>query len=203
MCRVRGRDVAAIGPTQGGPPAWNTYFAVENADDAVARIDKAGGTVVAPPMDVFTFGRMAVAQDPTGGFFSVWQAGEHIGASIVNEPNALCWNELNARDVEKALDFYTKVFGFGVQSNDSAGFAYHEVQVGGKTVGGAMEMPPGVPAEVPTYWMPYFAVDDCDAAMAKVGKLGGGTMTEPMDIPAGRFGVVRDPYGAVFGVIKM
>ncbi len=37
---------------------------------------------------------MAVVQDPTGAFFSIWQAKGSIGAEIVNEPGTLCWNEL-------------------------------------------------------------------------------------------------------------
>src|SRR5262245_56365241 len=100
MCSVRGKQVCAIGPAMGGgPPAWNTYFAVANVDETVKRITAAGGTVVAEPMDVFDAGRMAVAQDPTGGFFSIWQAGQTIGAQLVNEPGCLAWNELSSRDI--------------------------------------------------------------------------------------------------------
>jgi predicted enzyme related to lactoylglutathione lyase len=204
MCKLQGHDVCAIGPNQGGGPnAWNTYFAVEQVDDAVKRITDAGGSVVAGPMDVFTAGRMAVAQDPTGGFFSVWQAGEHIGATLVNEPNTLTWNELDARDLDKALAFYKEVFGFAVQTSEQGGMQYSEVKIGDRTVAGAMTMPPMVPPEVPTNWMTYFAVDDTDAKLARIGALGGGTIAEPMDIPAGRFAVAHDPFGAVFGIIKM
>ena len=52
-------------------------------------------------------------------------------------------------------------------------------------------------------WMVYFAVDDADAAVARVTELGGAVMMGPMDIEPGRFAVVSDPSGAVFSVMKM
>jgi uncharacterized protein len=59
------------------------------------------------------------------------------------------------------------------------------------------------PAEAPAHWATYFAVDDCDATLARAGELGGEAVAQPMDIPAGRFAVVRDPQGAVFGVFAL
>jgi predicted enzyme related to lactoylglutathione lyase len=52
--------------------------------------------------------------------------------------------------------------------------------------------------------MPYFQVEDCDAAAAKAAKLGGSVCVQPTDIPTiGRFAVLQDPTGATFSVIKM
>ncbi len=48
--------------------------------------------MIAPPFDVMDAGRMAVIQDPQGGFLLIWEPKEHIGASIVNAQGALSWN---------------------------------------------------------------------------------------------------------------
>lgn len=201
MCQVDGKSVAAIGPAMNpGPPAWTTYITVADADLTAKEITAAGGAIVVPPMDVMDVGRMAVATDPTGGFFSIWQPRAHIGAEIVNEPNTLCWNELNTRDVETAISFYEKVFGYTVQRSAE----YNELQLDGKTVAGCMPMPEGVPAEVPTHWLVYFAVADTDAAAARAAELGATVIMPAMDIPdVGRFAVLSDPQGAVFAVITM
>ena len=201
MCLLRGKPVAAIGPAMNpGPPAWTTYITVASVDDTAAKITAAGGQVVAPPMDVMTAGRMAVASDPTGAFFSIWQAGESIGAEIVNEPGSLCWNELNTRDVDGALAFYEQVFGLGAQRGD----AYNEFMLGDKVVGGCMPMPPMIPAEVPAHWLAYFAVSDIDASTAKAKTLGGMAMVEGMEAPdVGRFSVLGDTQGAVFAIIQL
>jgi predicted enzyme related to lactoylglutathione lyase len=66
-----------------------------------------------------------------------------------------------------------------------------------------MDMPPMVPAEVPSHWLVYFAVDDTDASVAKAQELGGSVRMPPMDVPVGRFAVVADPQGATFAVIRM
>lgn len=52
------------------PSHWNTYFAVVDADQTVARATDAGGTVMTPPFDS-PFGRMAVLRDPQGAHFSI------------------------------------------------------------------------------------------------------------------------------------
>src|SRR5690348_6408667 len=80
MFRKDGKVVAGVGPQQSpGPPFWSTYVSVANADDTAAKVKANGGQVIMDPMDVMSAGRMAVFQDPTGAFFSIWQPGETKG----------------------------------------------------------------------------------------------------------------------------
>ena len=85
MYTLRGKSVAAGSPpppgAEGAPPQWTTYLASDDVDETAGRIRDAGGTVLMEPFDVFDSGRMAIAQDPTGATFGIWQAGTHIGAS--------------------------------------------------------------------------------------------------------------------------
>jgi len=63
--------------------------------------------------------------------------------------------------------------------------------------------PAGMPAYIPSYWMPYFQVANTDAAVAKVQQLGGKVMVPATDIPkTGRFSIVNDPQGAMFAVFE-
>ena len=121
----------------------------------------------------------------------------------MNEPGALCWNELQSRDVEGSKSFYGDAFGWEAVTHSDGPMPYTEFQVGGQSIAGMMDMPPGVPAEVPTFWMMYFAVDDADATVAKAQQLGAQVLMPAMDIPVGRFAVLADPQGATFAVIKM
>ena len=198
-----GLMIAGYGPQQSpGPPYWSTYVAVDDADDVTKRVEAAGGNVVVPPMDVMTAGRMAVYQDPEGSFFAVWQAGEHRGAQLVNEPGALCWNELNTRDLDQAERFYREVFGW--ETVRSAGdMTYLEAKVGGESVAGMLPMPPMVPEQVPSHWLVYFAVADVDATVAHAQELGGSLLAGPMEVPVGRFAVLSDPQGAAFAAIRL
>jgi predicted enzyme related to lactoylglutathione lyase len=204
MFTLRGKQVAGLGPLmgEGQPPAWSTYVAVEDADKTAEAVRGAGGQVLVGPMDVMSAGRMAVFMDSAGAAVSVWQAREHTGAELANEPGTFCWNELDTRDLAAARAFYPAVFGWTIHDAGIDGMEYYEIKRGDATVGGMMPMPPAVPAQVPSNWLTYFAVDDTDAAVAKIKDLGGAVMAEPMDIPAGRFAVVTGPHGEAFGIIK-
>jgi uncharacterized protein len=196
----KGKNVAGLGPQQNpGPPYWSTYIATTDADAVAENVKAAGGMVLVEPMDVMDVGRMAVFADPTGAVFSVWQAGAHPGAGLVNEPGSFCWSELATRDLDTAKAFYTQVFGWGVGGVPE----YVEFQVDGRTIAGMMPMPDMVPDEVPPYWGVYFAVDDCEAATAKAVGLGGTHIVGPMDVEVGRFSVLTDDQGATFAVIKL
>ena len=197
-----GQMVAGYGPQQNpGPPFWSVYFAVTDADEATKKVEAAGGTVIMAPMDVMGAGHMAVYQDPAGAFFSVWQPGEHKGAELIRETGSVAWVELNTRDVETAKGFYPKVFGWTVQTHEGA-MPYHEWQQGSESIGGMMDMPPMVPAEVPPHWLVYFAVDSVDESATRAGELGANVVAGPMDYPGGRFAVVVDPKGAAFGLMQ-
>jgi predicted enzyme related to lactoylglutathione lyase len=205
MARLEGHDVCGIGPMQGGmehPPVWTTYLASGDAEATSDAIARAGGTIFAPTMDVMDFGRMAIAQDPTGGAFGVWEAKSHIGYSIANETNTVVWNELMTRDYSAALEFYAAVFSYSYTDLGADGFKYSTIEVSGNTVGGLGELPEMVPAEVPPHWRTYFAVEDCDAVVERVRSLGGSVIRPPADMPYGRHADVADPQGAVFSLIK-
>jgi len=196
--------VAGYGPQmQPGPTFWTTYVSVEDAEETAQRVEKAGGKVVVPPMDVMGAGRMAVFQDQQGAFISAWQPMEHKGAQVVNEPGSMSWNELNTRDVDGSKAFYSEVFGWEPVTQGDGAHTYTEWKLDGESVGGMMPMPPMVPAEVPPHWLVYFAVDDTDAAVAKVKELGGSVMLPPTDVEPGRLSVVADDKGAAFAVIKL
>jgi len=205
MLTLDGKNVAGLGPLQNEqqPVAWTTYVATDDADAAAARIQEAGGMVLMPPMDVMGAGRLAVAADPTGAVFGMWQADQMIGADVVNEPGSFCWNELMTRDTDAAIAFYEHVFGWKADTQPYGDTAYTQFQLGGRSIAGMMPMGDDFPAEVPANWLVYFAVADCDAAVATAQGAGGAVATPPMDISVGRFSVLTDPNGAVFAVIAL
>ena len=205
LAKLGGSDAAGIGPKQdpNAPTAWSLYIGTEDVDDLARRVTANGGSVAAPPFDVGDQGRMAVFIDPAGAFISAWQ-GTRMGGFQTDAPNSFGWAELNARGVDNALPFYTTVFGWTVKTSPMGEGQpdYNEFQIGDKSVAGAWEMNPMVPAEVPSYWQVYFAVDDVDAAFKKALELGGRELNAPMEYPGGKFAIVADPQGASFGLLK-
>jgi predicted enzyme related to lactoylglutathione lyase len=204
MCRLRGKPVAGLGPQQqpGVPPYWTTYISVSDVENTTQAVRDAGGQVFVEPMEIMDAGRMAVFADSTGAPVSAWQPNQHIGSALVNETGTVCWNELNTRAPDKAKQFYADVFRWGAQDQQMDSMTYTEWKNGDRTVAGMMVMDERWPADVPSHWMTYFAVDDADASAAMVSDRGGSVLVPPTDIPPGRFSVVQDPHGASFGIIK-
>lgn len=204
--KTAGRIAAGVGPLQSEqqPTVWQVYIGTADAEATAAKVQAAGGSVIAPPFDVGPIGKMAVFQDPSGAFVSIWQSSQMPGVEIQEAPNSLSWAELNARGLDKAKPFYKAVFGWDAKTSDSGGgMEYTEWQLGGKSVGGAMEMMPMVPAEVPSYWLVYFGTDDVDGTTAKAKELGGQVLLEPTDFPGGRSSVLMDPQGASFALVSI
>jgi predicted enzyme related to lactoylglutathione lyase len=187
----------------GVPPNWASYVSVEDVDATAARAAELGGTVHAQPFDVMELGRMAVIQDPTGAIFGTWQPKENIGAQRVNEPGCWCWNELQTHDPEAAKAFYGELFGWSFEPIDTGGGPeMSQVKNAADWRIANMTRTGDQQGDVPPHWLVYFAFESCDDAVAKTGERGGGILFGPLDIPVGRFAVLRDPQGAAFGVLS-
>lgn len=202
MAKLDGQNAAALYQDNSGkaPPHWQTYISVDNADATAARAKELGGTLIAEPFDVMTFGRMAVIQDPTGAIFSIWQPKVHIGFQVIAEPGAVCWNELYTRDTSAATAFYTGLFGYTAKQSEMP-MPYTEFQLDGKSLAGMMAMGPEMEG-VPPHWNIYFTVANCEETFAKATQLGGAVLVPPMDIPGvGKMAVMKDPQGAVFAFV--
>jgi predicted enzyme related to lactoylglutathione lyase len=200
---LRGRSVAGLGPPRlaGPTAAWTTCVTVADVAATAARVDAAGGTVLAGPAEVGRAGRIVVLSDPAGAAIAAWEPRALHGADLVNRPGSFCWSELVTRDVQAAARFYHAVFDWHAATDGSVD--YTEWKLVDRTVGGMTPMTEQWPAEAAAHWMVHFAVEDCDAAAATAVELGGAICVPPEDIPPGRLAVVEDPQGAVFSVIAL
>jgi len=116
-------------------------------------------------------------------------------------PGAFCWGQLNTSDMARAEAFYTALFGWKPKTGSDGGMTYTEWLMGGKPIGGMMELPKE--AQAPPHWLAYFAVASCDESAAQAAKLGAKTCVPPTDIPGtGRFAVLADPQGVTFAVYQ-
>jgi predicted enzyme related to lactoylglutathione lyase len=228
IARLRGGDVAAVGSQpEGGPPAaaWNTYIWVESAEETASKVLDAGGRIITDPFEVMEAGRMAVCSDPEGAVFYLWQAKQHKGARIVNQPGSLNFNGLNTRHAEAAKSFYGSVFGWETLSVGGAAEMWRLPGYGdfleqsdpglrermAETAGAPEGFEDVVAAlnpitenqpEVPAHWSVTFAVDDADATAETAADLGGEVVVPPLDAPWVRLTVITDPQGATFTASK-
>jgi uncharacterized protein len=231
---MRSGDVAAIRSIpEAAPPMamWNTYFWVDSADEAASKVRDAGGAVMVEPYDFMDACRMGIFTDREGAAFGAWEAKEHKGARLVNDPGALVFNGLNTRDVEGARSFYGSVFGWrtgsiggGAEGWTLPGYGdwlereHHPdlrkqmAEAGAPegfqdTVAGIIPIPDDQP-DTAAHWSVTFATEDADATAAKARELGGEVIVPPFDAPWStatytiRVTVISDPQGATFSASK-
>jgi predicted enzyme related to lactoylglutathione lyase len=206
-CYKDGKAVAGISPPQPGsesnPPVWSLYLWATDADTTARRIEQGGGKLLFGPDEVPGFGRFAFAFDPAGTAFGIWEPMQHRGAQLFGEPGALGWAEINTREPATVDGFYRDLFGYEQeQVGDGDSFDYTVWKLDGETVAGRMKMTADWP-DVPSHWMVYFVVDDCDAATERVAEGGGAVQHGPIDSRYGRLAIVADPNGAHFSIIDV
>jgi len=201
------RDTAGIATrtpeeiAQGVPPAWNLFFATDDIQTTCTRVQELGGQVLNPPFEAMAAGRMAVIADPTGAISCLWQAKQHAGLATMHVPGTLTWCECLTRDPAAAATFYERLFGWKTEVTFDGTAGYTLCHVDGTPTAGIMAMPPGL-EEVPANWMIYFAVKNCDQSITAAERQGGTLLNGPMEYGTGKFAVVGDPQGAVFGIIE-
>jgi predicted enzyme related to lactoylglutathione lyase len=190
---------------QGAKPTWLMYVGVDDVDATVDAIKAAGGHLFMPPWDI-PQGRIAMVADPQGAPFYVMNPipPEGGGESTAFSPTLLghcTWNELRAANLDAALDFYTRLFGWEVTGTMPMGpmgdykFLGHDALPIGAAMGGAT-------ADKPPYWLHYFRVANIDDAIAAIDANGGKVEQGPHEVPGGdRVVIARDPAGAGVGFV--
>ena len=208
LLNLGGREIGGLSKLQkeqlahGVPPHWLPYISVTSADDTTKKAEALGAIVLAGPFDVMEHGRMSVIQDPTGAAFAIWQAKSHPGVGVRDEPGSLSWCELLTTDAAKASKFYGSLFGWTEQDMPMATLRYTIFSQGTTQVAGMMTIQKEW-GPMPSSWLSYFAVADCNATVEKTKKLGGSVMKPADDVPnVGRFAILQDPQGGTFAIIQ-
>ncbi len=218
VARHGGREAAGLAAhvvSPDAPPAWNMYVAVTDIGTAVRRVVEAGGAITAGPVDAGKAGRAALARDPAGAAFRLWQAGTRAGVQAVNEPGAWNFAYLQTTDAAEPA-FYTRVFGWEFAAQGFAtlirmpGYGDHlaatvdpgirERQAGVATPQGfedAIAWLDTPPEDAPSRWHMSFTVADRDDTAAIAERLGGQVVSS-LDTEWTHDAVIRDPQGGLF-----
>lgn len=200
-----GRAVAGLLPGEPGrQSSWLCYVSAVAAEDGVAAVLDAGGSVLVPAHDRGPRGRAALVADSAGAVFGLWQRGTSGGAEAAAEPATMCWTEVVTWDEASAVEFYGKAFHWAERKSELAeGVDHIEWYVDSRTVGGLSVMDERYPAGTPAHWRVTFEVEDCAATIARCLELGGSVLTGPLDLPVGHYALLADPQGGTFGVIAL
>lgn len=182
------------------PARWHSYVTVQDVAALMEPIEAAGGSIIQPIFEVPDGGKIALIQDPDGAALGLMQPAEFIGATLVNTPGALCWNDVYTRDAALTRGFYERIFGWECQEDVQG---YYRFTNQGRNNGGMLPMDEEMQEAYSPWWMVYFSVPDIDQAAERVVELGGQLDFPPQPADAGRFFVFRDPQGAPCSLFQL
>ncbi|MFD0277919.1 VOC family protein [Kitasatospora sp. NPDC127111] len=202
-----GEAVAGLGVASGGlaiPVSWTAYFGTESADEAADAVRERGATLAVGPLP-FDEGRMALAADPAGAVFGIWE-GPLGRARRLDLPGAPVWIELRTPDPFAAALFYGAVFRWDGRDPERFEVNWEHDRVvlraEGHSVAALAKEQAGGPAGMPPHWEVSFSVPDTDASLALAEELGGSAVGPAFDSPYGRVARLQDPEGGRFAVIS-
>ena len=177
---------------------WKPYLATDSIDRTLVSVTAHGGTVLSPAMPVGDLGSQAVFDDPTGAHLGAWQANEFDGFPGSGRRGLVSWVELHTDDHDRAVAFYSDVFGWKTESvADTDEFRYTTV-IDPRTGEMGLGVYDASADAAGSHWLLYFQVDDVDVSAGLVPSLGGTVIESPNDTPYGRMSLISDPTGATF-----
>jgi uncharacterized protein len=191
--------VINVDPGHGSGSHWVAYIRVDDVDAAVSRAEAEGGSVLVPATEIPEVGRFAVIADPQGAVISPFAPAYDSAAP----QGTFVWEEVHATEAEAAKRFYETVFGWTSRPMDMGDGATYTLfsRADGEDVAGLWPKQADDPG--PAAWLTYLATDDVDAAAAKAVSLGATQFLEPTTAEGvGRFAVLADPTGAMFGLFQ-
>jgi predicted enzyme related to lactoylglutathione lyase len=188
--------------TQGYPDSWTVYLMTDDVDRTVKDAAAKGGQVHLEPMDIGQNGRMAMVGDPGRAAVGVWQPGNQKGFELRNETGAASWFELHTRDYDASVGFYRDVFGWDTHAmSDTPEFRYTTLGEGDDALAGIFDAKNDTPEGAPAAWSVYFGVEDVDASLEQIEKLGGKIVRPAEDTQYGRLATAADPTGTQFKLV--
>lgn len=176
---------------------WLVMLGASDLDAVLARAVRCGGEILdRPPPEGEV--RSAVIRDAGGGVVGLIRGGVVADASVQRRPGAMTWADLESRDLTTSRRFYADLLGW---SADEGPGGYWTFRRGGTATAGLRPVRAEVPADVPGYWLAYFAVANVEAACA-AAREAGGAADPPAAVGGMRCAVIRDPFGAVFATLE-
>jgi predicted enzyme related to lactoylglutathione lyase len=185
-------------PGNPGPSQWMSYVSVQDVDAAAKAAVDNGGKVVHGPGDIPNIGRFAVVTDFAGAVINPFKSLDGDPEPAMPKTGEFCWETLSTTDMDRAEDFYAKVFGWKTMKN-----------MEGIPVFSTDGTPQGMVADLqkaenfPPSWMTYVVVDKIEPATERASRLGGKVLVPLIEIPkVGRIALIADTTGAPLGLYQ-
>jgi len=184
-------------------PAWLSYIAVRNADEAKDIAVAHGARLLYGPRDIPHRGREAVLADPQGAVFAVLASSSGDPPDVMAAPGEWIWSSLMTIDPDADAAFYQTVFDYEIFDLPANPGHQHLLFATENYLRASANSLPAGQAGIQPHWVNYVRVNNAGVMAQKVVELGGRVLLGPrLDRHGGMLAVVADPQGDIFGLIE-
>jgi predicted enzyme related to lactoylglutathione lyase len=184
---------------------WLACISVEDVGVATVTAETLGATIELPVFDMGYRGQMTILRDPAGARLGLLQGGFVQSSGVPPATSAtlgmFCWRELATAHAREACKFYTRLFNWTENWQKAGEGDFITLSLYDQKAAGIIAMNKQW-SRHPAHWLNFVRVHDSAEIFLKAQNLGATALSELIEIPDFcRYGVLRDPQGAVFAVM--
>jgi len=175
---------------------WLPHLQVASGHESAAKAKNHGAKMLREPTPFGELSsKLAVAVDPNGATFAMWQPPKVDGdPGWAGPPNTFCWAELYTTNTTSSVSFYKAIGGFTETKTPLPDGTYHLLERDGAPRAGVRTPMQGMQHG----WFPWVRVPDLVATATKAQQLDASIVMPP----ANNMALLVDPWGAAFGLTQ-
>ncbi len=177
------------------PSHWFPYFLMESFERLADTPPAEGELLWGPEAYGDALASVATVVDPGGAGFGLWEPGRLRGF-MTGQTSCPAWFELVTPSSAQVARFYCGLFDCIPDTIAGTRGPYRVFTRPGVMLAGV------VVADVKPYWRVYFEVENLSESVEQAERLDATRLAETLDLPIGRTTLLRDPVGALFGLIE-
>ncbi|MEQ6123750.1 VOC family protein [Pseudotenacibaculum sp. MALMAid0570] len=148
------------------PSFWMSYIQVESVVETVNKAKELGGVIELIDLKN-PIGGVALIRDNLGAGFTIYE-GNSLNSRTKSEPNTLIYNELQVSNIEKAVEFYQKLFSWKVEWNSKFSVTIYCNKTN-EEIASIRQLDDSIRGKY-EYWVCTFGVENLDKTINKIKK---------------------------------
>jgi len=188
-------------------PGWWVHFAAPDISSMTKQVRELGGQAD-EPIRIAGQGQLAVARDPQGAGFGLWNPGMLRSPASSDTAGTAHWVELLTADAGAVAPFYEELFGVkavpvAAKDGDASGSSLNlrRIELGQPRMVAAIQGVAAADVGNPG-WRTYFLTDNVTSTKHRVVDAGGTVLEDLHDASSREVAIVADIDGAEFGLVQ-
>jgi len=182
---------------------WMPYLSVKNIKKTMKKVVASDGRIEVPLNEFSNRGKQVIVRDREGALLGLMESATGDPDDLPGEVGDFAWAQLFVRDIDGAVQFYTKIFGYESEQREKNKNVFaHLFKNDDKYRTSLQKISDERPNAHPS-WISLVPVVNLEETLKKAKALGGVVAWGPdPEVLQGRIAYIEDPAGASLMVLE-